>query len=84
MYCSQLVWKTYLDIGDYSVYLNSNNWSYLFWIGARYGPITLAIHGLDPIGPIQFARRAVTPDEIARDNDFHYYFYEDNVRIVVP
>ena len=77
MYCSQLVWKTYLDIGDYSVDLDSNNWSYLLWLHARYSSILGVI-------PTVFALKAVAPDEIARDSDLDYYFYENTVRIVEP
>ena len=77
MYCSQLVWKTYLDIGDYSVDVDSNNWSYVLWLQARYGTIA-------GVTPAIFALRSVAPDEIARDSDPDYYFYENTVRIVEP
>ena len=69
MYCSQLVWRTYKDIGDYSVNLDSNHWRYLLWLKLRYGA-AVAAAGVP----------AVAPDEIALDGDLDDY-YETVVRL---
>ena len=73
MYCSQLVWKTYKDIGSgYSVNLDSNNPVYLAWLAIRYSPITARRIGIP----------AVAPDEIAMaDRELDRYYYENSVMI---
>lgn len=83
MYCSQLVWKTYLNHlpSDYRVDLNSNNWSYLYWLTVRYGSRVLVFRGLGGVatsGTTAYiiGNLAVAPDEVARDSDLNYYFRE--------
>ena len=73
MYCSQLVWKTYLDLGGgYSVDLNSNNIVYLAWLAIRYTPRVARTVGIT----------AIAPDEIAMaDRELDRYYYENSVMI---
>ena len=70
MYCSQLVWRTYKDIGEYSVDLDSNHWRYLTWLTLNYSAAIATTIGIP----------AVAPDEIALDGDLDGY-YETVVRL---
>lgn len=76
MYCSQLVWKTYKDLGSsYSVNLDSNNPAYLAWLAIRHSPAIAASIGIP----------AVAPDEIAMaDRELDRYYYENSVMIRNP
>lgn len=70
MYCSQLVWRTYKDIGNYSVDLDSNHWRYQLWLTVNYSAAIAATIGIP----------GVAPDEIALDPDLDGY-YETIVRL---
>lgn len=59
LYCSQLTWKIHKNV---DVDVDSNHWSYLTYISARWGLLGLAV-----------ARAAVAPDEVALDSDVTVY-----------
>ena len=55
LYCSQLVWKQLRYNGKEA---DSNNWAYLMWVYAKWGYVGYYVSWY-----------AVTPDEVALDND---------------
>ena len=85
LYCSQLVWKAYLNELPSSarVDLNSNNFAYLAWLTFRYGSVGrwfgAGVSAAFGTYAYIIGRLAVAPDEIARDSDLDYYFRENVV-----
>ena len=59
LYCSQLTWKIHKNIG---VDLDSNHWSYLTYISAKWGLAGLAV-----------GRAGVAPDEVALSSNVTLY-----------
>ncbi len=65
-FCSKLVWRIYLDNEHHSVNVDSNHYSYFFWLMLR--------HGLGWPTAWYIITHTVAPDEIARHSDLDNYY----------
>ena len=66
-FCSKLVWRAYLDDDNYPVDLDSNSWTYYWWLLPKYGWAT----------SWYIITHTVAPDEVALSSHVDRYYQKE-------